>query len=735
MNKLKMILFICIFLANSPFAFGESNQIYPPPKEILYKNRSIIIDNSWHIICNTDDNRIYDIAEKLQEYFKDQMKLKLKIANPSVARKDKVIVFINLLHESIDTHPFKLNLSQNINIKEEGYIIESDEKRVIIAANNEAGLFYGMQTLKDLTRKEGGQLVIDSVSIKDWPDFKIRGIHMLAADYKHDAYKQLELLARHKYNMVIFEHWDIYNLNDECTRKAFDDLFSYCRNLYIKPAVDIGVPMPVFIKDPHAASGVYIEDELFIFKENKAESVNNRDIYIENSDFEIIADRFTPEKWNMGEGWRVDASISHAEGRSSMLVNVDNNRGSECLEYGNKIEVEANTWYGLRFYAKTSFGEGPFAPAVRVLEYNRWGMSLTRELHHIQHIFELNKPNREFWQERWHKAELVFKTHPHCAKIVICADVYKSTAKAWFDDFRLMRLNAALTNIVRTDSIDVKVYSTDKTEIYEEGKDYTLSEGQIEFLDSEYCYYDFESEPSIIKRLPGGAIDENQKVFISYNAAFKVEAGSASGIPYCISEPRTYQGSEDNIWQGIYAVIDEAAVNLKPDYIHYSHASEMKGLNRDGRDLKRGMDNYELVAEDINKIYNYIKKKGYNIDILVWDDMLNPWHNGGNVNYQVPYGGAAGATSQAVDLISKDVLIVIWWYDLKDSLGKMQNSPNFFTDKGFKYIVAGYDNLENIEKWSKLAKNKESCEGIIITTWEGFNKNRDVIIAASNYLW
>jgi hypothetical protein len=735
MNRAKIIIVsLFIFFVGFNSSLVQGNELCPLPKQVTYKKSNAVITHDWYIICNTKNKKIYNIARKLQEYFKDEMALTLEIKSSPPNTGSKAIFFVDLSDGPADTSFSGLDLPSSASIKKEGYILESDVNRIIIAATDEAGLFYGTQTLKDLSEKKDKTCFIDCVSIKDWPDFEIRAVHILAADYNDKALRQIELLAKHKYNTVIFEHRHIYDLNDNTIKEAFVKLFNYCRELYIEPAIDIGSPMPVLSKEPNAASGVYIKDEPFIFEDGEAVAVHSKDVYIANSGFENFDDKLLPTEWKMGKGWTIDANTSYGEGTYSAMIDIGDNGGGGCLEYASKIDVDGDTWYGLRFFAKTSSSKGPFAPAVRILEYNRWGMPLTRNLRPIQHIYELNKPNRNFWQEEWHKAELVFKTQPNCKKIVIYADVYESTAQAWFDEFRLIRLNSTLANIVTSDILGVKVYNNRRNQL-KEGKDYIFEKGDISFLDNQYCYYDFESKPFVIMLLPGSQIKENEKVFVSYNAAFKVETGNISGIPYCISEPKVYQGNANGTWQGIYNIIDETIVTLDPKYILYSHASEMKGLNRDGRDLMRNVENYELLAEDINNVYDCIRMNDDEIGMMVWDDMLNPRHNGGNAEYQVPYGGLPGETSRAIDLIPKDVLIVIWWYDLKDDLGKMDNSPDFFETKGFKYLVAGYDNLENIKKWCNLVKDKEMCEGVIITTWNGFKGNKDVIVNASDYLW
>ncbi|MBN1482799.1 hypothetical protein EH223_12675 [candidate division KSB1 bacterium] len=60
-------------------------------------------------------------------------------------------------------------------IGEEGYILDIREKRIIIAANTPAGVFYAVQSLKQLVRGSNSPHVV-CLRIIDWPEFQYRGV-------------------------------------------------------------------------------------------------------------------------------------------------------------------------------------------------------------------------------------------------------------------------------------------------------------------------------------------------------------------------------------------------------------------------------------------------------------------------------------------------------------------------------------------------------------------------------
>lgn len=102
-------------------------------------------------------------------------------------------------------------------IGEEGYNLKIREKRILIEGNTSAGIFYGIQTLRQLLPKEiesqkavsSIKWLVPGVSIKDYPRFKWRGFMLDEARHfmgTNVVKKLLELMALHKLNKF---HWHL----------------------------------------------------------------------------------------------------------------------------------------------------------------------------------------------------------------------------------------------------------------------------------------------------------------------------------------------------------------------------------------------------------------------------------------------------------------------------------------------------------------------------------------------
>src|SRR5205085_12586918 len=85
------------------------------------------------------------------------------------------------------------------------YIMNIDNKEIYIAGDNETGVFYGIQTLLQLIpplKKEvNPQLSIPQLSIKDYPRFPYRGMHLDVARHFFPVSfikRYIDYLAYHK---------------------------------------------------------------------------------------------------------------------------------------------------------------------------------------------------------------------------------------------------------------------------------------------------------------------------------------------------------------------------------------------------------------------------------------------------------------------------------------------------------------------------------------------------------
>jgi hypothetical protein len=128
----------------------------------------------------------------------------------------------------------------------EGYILEVNGKQVSIKATEQTGLFYGIQTLKQLLEDSHDQQIeIPSCRITDYPEIPYRSIHLDIkhhVDASHYYYDIIDRLAAVKINAVIIEFEDklryrkaaIVGAPDAISIEEFAALSKYAKDRFIE---------------------------------------------------------------------------------------------------------------------------------------------------------------------------------------------------------------------------------------------------------------------------------------------------------------------------------------------------------------------------------------------------------------------------------------------------------------------------------------------------------------------
>ncbi|MGV8815167.1 MAG: beta-N-acetylhexosaminidase [Gelidibacter sp.] len=124
-----------------------------------------------------------------------------------------------LSHLSKSTVGFKEDSSGNIQLKiddaienEEGYDISVTYDKIVISGKTSKGVFYGIQTLRQLMPASiapQADVSIPAVTIKDNPRFAYRGMHLDVARHMFPVEfikKYIDLIAMHKMNTF---HWHL----------------------------------------------------------------------------------------------------------------------------------------------------------------------------------------------------------------------------------------------------------------------------------------------------------------------------------------------------------------------------------------------------------------------------------------------------------------------------------------------------------------------------------------------
>jgi hexosaminidase len=250
------LIFIVLLLTPVIFAAtpGPDSELklIPEPKEVRVQQGSFHVRPSTRILVqfgHQEEDRI--AAETLAEEIHDQSGLTLNITGAKAESKQEskqeegAIVLARLqdkkVHEFLESKGLK-----DDSIGEQGYLLFSDNSHLIVAANTGQGLFYGVQTLRQLLRAEGKTLVFPAVSIRDWPSMEWRGVQddISRGPIPTEEYmkRQIRTLAAYKVNLfgLYMEH--VFDFASQpliapreaaLTPQEVNALVDYARKLYV----------------------------------------------------------------------------------------------------------------------------------------------------------------------------------------------------------------------------------------------------------------------------------------------------------------------------------------------------------------------------------------------------------------------------------------------------------------------------------------------------------------------
>ena len=206
--------------------------LLPKPKKINYNQGDFHISNNTQIVLDFDCNfNDLEAARLLKEEMQRFAGLKIKI-NKAFQNADNSIYLEKCDGES------------------EAYTIEIKENHIVVCGSDDVGLFYGVQTLRQLIRQSG--MVLPCLSIKDVPYFKNRGFFHDVTRGKVPTLETLkELVDRlsfYKINQLqlYIEHTfafknlsEVWLGKDPLTAEEILELDDYCRkrNVELVPSL------------------------------------------------------------------------------------------------------------------------------------------------------------------------------------------------------------------------------------------------------------------------------------------------------------------------------------------------------------------------------------------------------------------------------------------------------------------------------------------------------------------
>jgi len=190
---MKKVLFLLFMVVLSSHLIGQSLSIIPKPSQTSIGEGSFVLNKTAGIGVDASNAELKSIAAAFNEHLNNSYKFTLPVNEKG---KDGV----------------SLKLIKNLPVGEEGYLLKVDKKGILITAKTAAGIFYGIQSLKQLiplNQGENASLNIPCVDINDQPRFQWRGLHLDVGRHYYPVSfikKYIDYMAMYKLNTF---HWHL----------------------------------------------------------------------------------------------------------------------------------------------------------------------------------------------------------------------------------------------------------------------------------------------------------------------------------------------------------------------------------------------------------------------------------------------------------------------------------------------------------------------------------------------
>ncbi len=248
-------------LALLPFASGaqvndavRALKVLPAPKQARIDEGKMAIKPSTTILIGNSEDRT--AAETLQKEIQDRSGMKLPIKTFSLETMMAAPTTGNILLSRLTDRGWLSYLESqgvkagdepgNHDLDKQGYVIRATGSGVLVAGRTAQGVFYGVQTLRQLLHGEGNTLAVPALVIRDWPSMEWRGVSddisrgpIPTLDYLK---MQIRTLAEYKINLVGFNMEHVFDFQTQplvapkgaaLTPVEIKELVAYASKYYI----------------------------------------------------------------------------------------------------------------------------------------------------------------------------------------------------------------------------------------------------------------------------------------------------------------------------------------------------------------------------------------------------------------------------------------------------------------------------------------------------------------------
>jgi len=216
----------------------HTSGLLPVPQQLELSGKCYPLNNGWSLEIGagitSNDPAVLSLATGLKEKF--GFSLKKSGAKSTNAIRLLVKPGVVAIGKSTDTN--------RVSLSKQAYRIRLSKTEILITANAPHGLFYGVQTLKQLLERQNNQPWFPVGEITDWPDMDLRMIywddahHLERLDAMKKAIRQAGMYKINAFALKLEGHFQFSSAKPVVepyayTPEEFQELTNYARSFYI----------------------------------------------------------------------------------------------------------------------------------------------------------------------------------------------------------------------------------------------------------------------------------------------------------------------------------------------------------------------------------------------------------------------------------------------------------------------------------------------------------------------
>jgi hypothetical protein len=203
-GKIRILIRSALIVLQSIPAISQDVTMMPYPRNVTFGPKQFLIKNAVIILPENSSSENRFAVHQLQQFIKEGTGAEMKII-PAPAQKQQ-----RTIHFSVTTDMPALPVPHEKAGREsrEAFWISVNENEIRIRANSSAGVYYAVQTLRQLVHHNGANIYIPEMELEDYPYIAYRAVMM---DFSHgglltveEIKRQIDYLARFRVNQYGF---------------------------------------------------------------------------------------------------------------------------------------------------------------------------------------------------------------------------------------------------------------------------------------------------------------------------------------------------------------------------------------------------------------------------------------------------------------------------------------------------------------------------------------------------